>query len=73
LPLGGLIDLDKEKGRLEKRIKDIESLLIGIEKKLSNENFTKRAPENVVEHEKNKLNDLKDELTKVCGNLEVLC
>jgi valyl-tRNA synthetase len=73
LPLGGLIDLDKEKGRLEKRIKDIEALLIGIEKKLSNENFTKRAPENVVEHEKNKLNDLKDELTKVCGNLEVLC
>lgn len=72
LPLGGLIDLDKEKARLEKRKMDIEKLLMGIQGKLNNENFVNRAPQHIVDHEKSKLNDLTDELKKVQDNLEML-
>ena len=72
LPLGGLIDLDKERARLDKRKKEIEKLLMGIQNKLSNDHFTKRAPKHIVDHEKTKLNDLTDELNKVRDNLEML-
>ena len=72
LPLGGVIDLDKERARLNKRKKEIEKLLIGIQNKLNNDHFTKRAPQHIVDHEKTKLNDLTDELKKVEDNLEIL-
>ena len=72
LPLGGLIDLDKERARLDKRKNEIETLLIGIQNKLNNDHFTKRAPQHIVEHERTKLVDLTDELKKVVDNLENL-
>ena len=45
IPLKGLVDLEEEKNRMEKRISEIDSLLKVIEGKLSNENFLERAPE----------------------------
>ena len=72
IPLGGLVDLDQEKARMEKRISEINRLVTGINGKLSNENFINRAPENVIEKEKSNLEKLTNEFEKVTANLEML-
>jgi len=72
LPLEGLIDLDKEQHRLEKRRKELEGHLISVKKKLSNENFVQRAPEAVVERERKKVTEMSEELEKIKSNLEML-
>ncbi len=72
IPLDGLVDLDKEKMQLEKRKIKIEGLLIGIDKKLSNKQFINNAPKNVVDGERKKGVNLRDELTKINSNLEIL-
>jgi len=72
VPLKGLIDLDKENDRLSKRLNELEGHLQGIEKKLSNDNFVNRAPENVVEYEKKKMQDMTAEYELVKANLDML-
>ena len=72
IPLGGLVDLDKERSQLNKRKTKIELLLSVIKKKLSNENFVSRAPEDIVKREQDKMIDLKDELEKIDSNLNML-
>ena len=72
VPLGGLIDIDEEKARMEKRILEINRLLSSINGKLANENFINRAPESVIMKEKSNLNKLTDELEKVNSNLKIL-
>ncbi len=73
IPLKGLIDLDKERERLEKEIKRLEGSLMGIEKKLANEKFVNNAPADVVEKEKAKQRDWTENLSKlreILTNLE---
>ncbi len=65
LPLTGLVDLDKEKGKLEKQIEKLEKELSGIERKLSNEKFIQNAKAEVVEKEKEKFNEVKGKLDTV--------
>jgi len=72
IPLGGLIDIDQEKARMEKRILEINRLLSSINGKLANENFINRAPESVIMKEKSNLSKLTDELEKVNSNLKIL-
>ena len=72
IPLEGLVDLDKEKLQLNNRKMKIESLLSDIDKKLLNQNFVTRAPKEIVENEKSKLIDLRDELEKIESNLAML-
>jgi valyl-tRNA synthetase len=48
LPLADIVDLDQERGRLQKEIDKLVSDVAGIDKKLSNSNFTSKAPEAVV-------------------------
>ena len=72
IPLGGLVDLDKERLQLNKRKTKIELLLSDIKKKLSNENFVSRAPEDIVKREQDKMIELKDELEKIDSNLNIL-
>ncbi|MBO8168769.1 MAG: valine--tRNA ligase [Thermoanaerobacteraceae bacterium] len=54
MPLKGLIDFDKEKARLEKELANLEKELARINKKLANPNFLERAPQEVVNKEKQK-------------------
>ena len=61
----GLIDIEQEKARLEKEIKRTESFLESLNKKLSNENFLKKASEDVVENEKKKQEDFTLKLQKL--------
>ncbi len=72
VPLKGLIDLDQEIARLSKRLDELKGHLAGVEKKLANENFVNRAPENVVAHEKQNLRDMTAEFDLVKANLDML-
>ena len=65
IPLEGLIDLEVEKSRLQKEISRLESSLIGIEKKLSNEKFISNAAKDVVERERAKQIDWQNNLHKL--------
>jgi len=49
IPLAGLIDKEAETARLNKEIEKIQKGLAGVEGRLSNPNFTDRAPADVVE------------------------
>ena len=47
--LEGLIDIQKEKNRLQKEIDLTEKYISGLEKKLSNKEFLNKAPKNIVD------------------------
>ena len=53
VPLGEIIDFDKERERLERELKKVEKELERVRKKLSNKNFLEKAPAEVVEKERN--------------------
>ena len=72
VPLAGMIDLDEERARLQKEIEQKQSFLGGVERKLRNEQFVTRAPEEVVQRERQKAADAKAELQKLRANLEDL-
>ncbi len=55
MPMAELVDLEAEKARIEKEIAKAKKDIEGQEKKLSNENFVARAPEQVVNAEREKL------------------
>ena len=55
LPLGDLIDIDKELERLAKEKENLEAEVKRAQGKLSNERFVSKAPEKVVAEEKEKL------------------
>jgi len=69
MPLKGLIDVEKEKGRLEKEIVKVTSELKKVEAKLSSENFVSKAPEEVIQKEKGKLEEYTDILSKLQESL----
>ena len=54
IPMGQLVDVAKELERIGKELEKARKNLAGIESKLSNENFTARAPEAVVNAEREK-------------------
>ncbi|NOZ74852.1 MAG: valine--tRNA ligase [FCB group bacterium] len=72
LPLEGLIDIDLERKRLQKRQHELNGHLAGLQKKLGNEKFLERAPREVVIREKQKLADMTEEMNKLTANLELL-
>ena len=54
MPMAELVDLEKEKARIEKELANAEKMLAGQNAKLANENFVSRAPEQVVNAEREK-------------------
>ena len=55
MPLSELIDIDKERERIEKEIIRVKTDIERLEQKLSNTQFTSKAPEHVVNAEREKL------------------
>jgi valyl-tRNA synthetase len=72
IPLAGVIDLDRERARLREEIGRIDGLVAGGEKKLSNESFVARAPENVVTYEREKLASFREQRGKLAEKLAAL-
>jgi len=70
LPLADLIDYEKEIERLEKEKTRLEGELKGVNDKLNNERFMSKAPENVVNEEKEKLQKYQLMMEKVLERLE---
>jgi len=60
IPMGQLVDVAKELERIEKELDKARKNLAGIEAKLSNEKFTARAPEAVVNGEREKAAKVRD-------------
>ncbi len=65
IPLADLIDRDKELARLTKEKETAENEIGRLEKKLSNEGFSAKAPAAVVEGERVKLQNYRDKLENV--------
>lgn len=65
IPLEGLIDLNVERIRIEKEIARLTASLESVKKKLSNEGFISKAPAEVIEREKTKMNDWQKALEKL--------
>ena len=71
LPLVGLVDLEAERKRLSKALMDIEGRIARSENLLTGE-FAQKAPEHVVQRERNKLADLQAERAKLKERLAAL-
>jgi valyl-tRNA synthetase len=72
VPLGDLVDTDSEIKRLTKRLNEVKDFINAIEKKLKNKSFIDKAPENIVNNEKSKLNDFIVERDKIIDNIAML-
>ena len=72
LPLEGLIDMDKEIARLEKELDKLQSELDRVDKKLSNENFVNKAPEKIINEEKEKQQHYQEKYNGVKSRIEQL-
>ena len=57
LLMAGLVDLDKERDRLQKELAKVEGFIKSGRAKLSNEKFTSRAPEDVIARQREMLSD----------------
>ena len=72
MPLFDLIDRDKELERLNKEKERLLSEIERVEKKLSNASFVNKAPQKVVEEEKQKGEKYKEMLKAVLERIESL-
>ncbi|MEQ9410109.1 MAG: valine--tRNA ligase [Fuerstiella sp.] len=72
IPLEGLIDTAAERERQEKKKQELIGHITGAEKKLGNENFVSKAPENVVNDVRETLAGLKAQLESVERIIEEL-
>ena len=70
MSLDDLMDYDKERARLNDEIKRLESEIKRAGGKLNNQNFVNKAPEAVVNEEREKLANYEDLLEKTKASLE---
>jgi valyl-tRNA synthetase len=68
----GVLDLEKERTRLQEQSAKTQGRLEGSRKKLANENFVSRAAAEVVEREKALAIDLEHQLETIRSNIEAL-
>jgi valyl-tRNA synthetase len=72
LPLADIIDLDQERERLSKEIDKLSGEIDKFDKKLANENFVARAPEEVVEEQRERRAEAADARAKLEAALQRL-
>ena len=75
MPVENLLDLEKEISRLSKDLAKVSQELKKTEGKLANRDFIRRAPEDVVEKEKGKLDEFqshKKKLEEILGKLSAV-
>jgi valyl-tRNA synthetase len=69
IPLAGLVDLENDKPRLEKELKEAQSHIERLEKLLSSD-FANKAPVALVAKEREKLEGYKDTAEKIKSQLK---
>lgn len=72
LPLTGLIDMDSEKNRIAKEIAKMEEQVKQLEAKLANQNYTSRAKPDVVQRDRDRLEEYKNRLKNLQKELASL-
>ncbi|WEJ60270.1 valine--tRNA ligase [Devosia sp. FJ2-5-3] len=72
LPLAGVIDLAVEKARLEKDVGKLDAEIAQIDKKLGNEQFVAKAPEEVIEEQKARREAATDRRDRIKAALALL-
>ena len=72
IPLGDLVDIDKEIARLTKEAESIQRDIQRAEGKLSNAGFLAKAPAQLVEQEREKLAVSRDKLDKLSARIDEL-
>ena len=72
LPLAGMVDLEAEKERLRREMENTASLIARSEKLLADEGFIAKAPPNIVERERQKLEAGRELQRKLSERLKAL-
>ncbi|MGM9594031.1 MAG: hypothetical protein ACI3U8_06720, partial [Candidatus Onthomonas sp.] len=72
IPLAELVDLDAERKRIAKELEKKEKYLKGIQSKLSNEKFVSKAPEAVIQRERDSLEKTQREIAQLTESLKAL-
>lgn len=72
VPMAGLVDLAAETQRLDQEKTRLEQEAQRIEGKLNNERFTSKAPEEVVEKEKERLQKARNNIQRIANQLQLL-
>jgi valyl-tRNA synthetase len=73
VPLGGLVDLTKECGKLRGELEQLEIQLHALSKRLRNEGFIGRAPASVVESERKKEEEWIKRREQLAEKVKALC
>ncbi len=72
LPLAGVIDIAAEKARLSKDVAKLDGEIAGIDKKLGNEQFVAKAPEEVIEEQRSRRAEAADRRDRIAAALKHL-
>ena len=72
MPLKGVIDFAAERARLDKEMAKVESDIKRLDAKLGNADFLAKAPEDLVEGEREKRDEAEDRRRKIVEALERL-
>ena len=70
LPFKGMLDIEKEKKNIQIQIDQKMNFINGLEKKLSNKEFTKKAPKEIVEKETERLSAEKEQVQRLKDQLK---
>ena len=72
IPLEGLVDIEEEKARLEKKLVKLNQELKSVQDRLSNNTFVEKAPTEVVEELKGKLKSLMSDQARIEEQIKLL-
>lgn len=70
--LSGLIDIGVERQRIEAALADVDKMIRGIEGRLANQEFVKKAPKEIVDKERTKVDELLNRKKRLEENLRTL-
>ena len=72
IPLEGLVDIEEEKARLQKKLSNLNQDLKSVKNRLSNDAFVEKAPKEVVDELKEKFKALSSDQTRIEEQLSLL-
>lgn len=71
VPLAGIVDFEAELARLRKQEDEVVKYIESVQRKLANVNFVSRAPEEVVNKERERIAEFSEKLARIRAQIEV--